>query len=179
VRTLKGFVVNKSKLGEPRAHAMMRNAKFILLTLLVTALIATILLIFLYRPAAYLVGLQIPTLFLAFIVVSYLESRATVKMLRSKNQKSISSEEVEMDVQYAGIYTSIVLVLLMAISALVMAATMVENWSMVGASAALILMLSIFYVLPYVPFFIADAEQDERDKVQPEAENPEQLHNKG
>jgi cytochrome c biogenesis protein CcdA len=177
VRILKGFVVNKSKLGEPRAHAMMRNAKFILLALLVAALIATILLIFLYRSAAYLVGLQIPFLFLAFIILSYYESRVAAKMLRSRNQTTISSEEIEVDVQFAGIYTPIVLVSLLAISALVMAATMVENWAMVGASAALILMLSIFYVLPYVPFFIADAEQDERDKVQPEAEKPEQLHN--
>lgn len=116
--------------------------------------------------------MQIPFLFLAFIIVSYYESRVTAKMLRSRNQTIISSEEIEVDVQYAGIYTPIVLVSLLAISSLVMAATMVENWAMVGVSAALILMLSIFYVLPYVPFFIADAEQDERDKVQPEAEKP-------
>jgi hypothetical protein len=177
-QTLEGFIVKKRKLGEPHAHAMMRNAKFILLALLVAALAALILLVFLYRPAAYLAGMPIPILFLAFTIVSYLESRATAQMLRGRNQSTILAEEVEMDVQYAGIYTSIVLILLMAVSALVMAATMVEKWSMVGASAALILLLSMFYVLPYIPFFIADAEQDERDKLQRETEGPEQLHAK-
>ena len=157
-------------LGEPDAHVMMRSIKTMLLVLLCLALAATILLVIFHPPSAYLAGLPIPALFLLYIGACFLERRATAKMLRHKRETSISAEEVEMDVQYAGIYTSLALAVLLAISAIVMAATMVENWSMVGASAAFILLLSIFYVVPYIPFFIADAEQDERDKLRGEAQ---------
>ncbi len=171
--------MKKHSLGEPDAHIMMRTIKIVLLVLLSLALTATILLVIFYPPAAYLAGLPIPILFLAFIIASFLDRRATVKMLRQANQTTISAEEFEMNVQYAGIYTSLALALLMAISAIVMAATMVEDWSMVGASAAFILLLSIFYVVPYIPFFIADAEQDERDKLGLKAQVSQQLKVKG
>ncbi len=154
---------------------MMRKAKAILLVLLSSALLATILLVVFYRPAAYLAGLPIPALFFGFLFVSYLDKRATARNLRLGQQTAISSAEIDMDIHYAGIYTSLVLTVLMAISAIVMAATMVDNWSIVGASAAFILLLSIFYVVPYIPFFIADAEQDEREKLVTESEEKTQI----
>jgi hypothetical protein len=161
--------------GNSDTHLMMRKAKAILLVLLSSALLATILLVVFYRPAAYLAGLPIPALFFGFLFVSYLDKRATARNLRLGQQTAISSAEIDMDIHYAGIYTSLVLTVLMAISAIVMAATMVDNWSIVGASAAFILLLSIFYVVPYIPFFIADAEEDEREKLVTESEEKTQI----
>jgi hypothetical protein len=153
-------------LGEPDAHRMMRYLRSVLLGLLCVSLIATALLLIFYRPAAYLAGLPLPVLALAFIAVLVLERRATAERLRAKHAAAISQKEVEMDVQYAGVYTALNLALLFAASTFVMAATMMEDLSMVGASAALLLLLAIFYALPYLPFLIADSGQEERDKLQ-------------
>jgi hypothetical protein len=59
-------------------------------------------------------------------------------LLRDPNQTLISGDEVEMNAEYAGIYTAMGLVLLFAISAFIVVATMVEDWSTVGLSASVL-----------------------------------------
>ncbi|QDT89911.1 hypothetical protein [Gimesia algae] len=162
--------MDEPNLGEPDAHVMMRHAKTVLRFLLIVALIATSVLLLYLPPAAYLAALAVPLLFLGFVFVSYLERKSKAKVLRSKNQSNISKEEVEMDVQYAGIYTAMALALFLALAVFIMAATMVEDWSMVGMVAATFFLLSIFLLFPYIPLFIEEAEHDERDKIQHEAE---------
>jgi hypothetical protein len=156
-------------LGEPEAHVMMRQAKTIFRLLLILALIATTLLFIFFRPAAYLAALPVPILFLGFVFVSYLEKRSRATSLRSTNQSTISQEEVEMDVQYAGIYTAMGLTLFFVLATFIVAATMVEDWSMVGMVAAGLFLLSVLIVFPYIPLFIMDASEDERDRLQQEA----------
>jgi len=160
-------------LGEPDAHVMMRHARTMLRLLLIVALVATIVLFIFYRQAAYLAALPVPPLFLAFVVVSYLEKQSRAERIRVNNQTKISSEEVEMDVQYAGIYTALGLATLFAIATFIVAATMVEDWSMVGISAAALFLLAVLIILPYIPLFIEEAAQDEHDKLEREALNVE------
>lgn len=161
-------------LGEPDAHVMMRHAKTTFRLLLILALIATTLLFIFYRPAAYLAALPVPILFLGFVFVSYLEKQSRAKRLRSTFQSTISQEEVEMDVQYSGIYTAMGLTLLFALATFIVAATLVEDWSMIGIVAAGLFLLSVLIIFPYIPLFILDASEDERDKLQQEA-----LHREG
>lgn len=155
--------------SEPHAHVMMRHAKEILRLFLIAALIATIVLFVFFRPAAHLAALTVPFLFLAFVLASYLQAQATIPRLRERGQESISSEEVEMNIQYAGVYIAMALTLLFATSTLIVAASMVDDWSMVGLSASILFLLATLFMLPYIPLFLQGARQDERDKLDREA----------
>ncbi len=165
---MENTAAGKTKLGEPHSHVMMRHAKTILWWLMVAALVVTIVLLIFYRPAAHLAAIPIPLMFLAFLYVSYLESQATAKLLRGKNQTVVMQKEIEKDAQYAGIYTVLALVLLFGVSALIMAGTMVEDLSMVGLSAAVIFLISIIYILPFIPLLFAEAGREERDRHDPD-----------
>jgi hypothetical protein len=169
---MKTGTVNKKKLGEPDSHAMMRHAKTILILLLISAIIATISLFLFFRPVAYLAALAVPVLFLGLVFVSYLERQSRASMLRSLNQTTISKEEIEMDVQYAGISTAMVLTLLFSLAALIVAAATVEDWSMLGMVAAVLFFMSLIIILPYISLFISESAHDERDKLQREAKLP-------
>ena len=83
-----------------------------------------------------------------------------------------------MNAEYAGIYTAMGLVLLFAISAFIVVATMVEDWSTVGLSASVLFLLALFIVLPYLPIFIAEAAQDERNKLNREADSDREEESK-
>ncbi len=73
---MKTSTLEVPRLGEPDAHVMMRNMKWLLRTLLIFALIATVVLFLSFRSAAYLAALPVPVLFLAFVFVSYLERQS-------------------------------------------------------------------------------------------------------
>jgi hypothetical protein len=150
---------------------MMRHAKTILRILLAIMVLSTISLLIFYRPAAYLAAVPVPILFLGYLFACYLERQSRAMLLRVPNQTLISADEVEMNAEYAGIYTAMGLVLLFAISSFIVVATMVEDWGTVGLSASVLFLLALFIVLPYLPIFIAEAAQDERDKLEREAES--------
>jgi|LakMenEpi03Aug12_release.lakeMendotaPanAssembly.Ray.scaffolds.fasta_scaffold37170_7 hypothetical protein len=158
-------VQRKKNLGEPDAHAMMRRGKVILRLLLILAVAATILLIVFHRSVAYLAAMPVPALLLVYAVVSYLERRSRADILRVPNQAAISQDEIEMDVQYAGIFIALEFAILFVLSAFVMAATMVDDWSMVGPATAVLLLLMMLITLPYLPLFIIDSSSDEREKL--------------
>jgi len=157
--------------GEPDAHRMTRRARAALGTLLILATAATIILMFLHWQVAYLAAFPIPVLFLAFIGVCYLERQSRAEVLRGADNAAISKEEVELDARFAGLYTALFLLIFLASSALVIAATLVVDWSMVGLVAGIILLLSILIMLPYIPLFIMDSSRDEREKLRQESEN--------
>ncbi len=69
-----------------------------------------------------------------------------------------------MNVQYAGIYTMMAMLLLFSVATLIMAATMVEDWSLVGLVAVVMFVLSAVMVFPYIPLFLAGAEQDQEER---------------
>ncbi|MFN7875333.1 MAG: hypothetical protein ACK5PB_08450 [Pirellula sp.] len=164
-------ILRRWKLGEPDSHMMMRHAKTILRILLAIMVLSTISLLIFYRPAAYLAAVPVPILFLGYLFACYLERQSRAMLLRVPNQTLISADEVEMNAEYAGIYTAMGLVLLFAISSFIVVATMVEDWGTVGLSASVLFLLALFIVLPYLPIFIAEAAQDERDKLEREAES--------
>ena len=156
----------------------MRHAKTILRIFLIITVFSTIALLILYRPAAYLAAVPVPILFLGYLFASYLERQSQTMLLRDPNQTLISGDEVEMNAEYAGIYTAMGLVLLFAISAFIVVATMVEDWSTVGLSASVLFLLALFIVLPYLPIFIAEAAQDERNKLNREADSDREEESK-
>ncbi|WP_417388551.1 hypothetical protein [Gimesia sp.] len=156
----------KTNLGEPDAHVMMRHAKTVLRFLLIVALIATCGLLLFLPSAAYLAAIAVPVLFIGFVFVSYLERQSQAKVLRSGNQSNITQKEVETDVRYAGILTAIALTLFLALGAFIMAATLVEDWSMVGMVATVFFLISIFLLFPFIPLFIKEAKHEERKKLQ-------------
>jgi hypothetical protein len=156
--------------GEPDAHRMMRWARSVLGMLLILATLATIILILLHWQVAYLAAFPTPVLFLAFISVCYLERQSRAEVLRGAGDTAISQDEVELDIRFAGLYTALFLLIFLALSALVIAATLVIDWSMVGLVAGVILLLSILIMLPYIPLFIMDSSREEQEKLEQDSE---------
>ena len=165
---MKTNTMRNGELGEPDAHVMMRHARMVLRLLLIVALIATTLLLIFFRQAAYLAAIPVPVLLFAYVIVSVLEKQSRAEVLRCRNQLVISQEEVDMDIQYAGIYTAMGLIALFALSTFIVAATITEDWSMVGTVAAILFLLSVLILFPYIPLFMIDAAHHERDKLQEE-----------
>lgn len=132
--------------------------------LLIGAVLAAATLFIFFRPAAYLALLALPLLLLTFVFTCYLERQASAEVLRSTDPLVMSQEEVAMNVQYAGIYTMMAMLLLFTVATLIMAATMVKDWSLVGLVAVVMFVLSAVMVFPYIPLFLAGAEQDQEDR---------------
>lgn len=155
--------------GEPDAHRMTRRARAAFGLLLILATVATILLMLLHWQVAYLAAFPIPVLFLAFIGVCYLERQSRAEVLRGADNAAVSKDEVELDIRFAGMYTALFLLVFLALSALVIAATLVVDWSMVGLVAGVILLLSILIMLPYIPLFVMESSRDEQEKLRQDA----------
>jgi hypothetical protein len=160
------------KLGEPNAHVMMRHAKLTIFVLLIVALVSTILLLIFFRPAAYLAAISVVILFSSLIMVSHLEVKARANVIRLKGATSISEEESDLNVRYAVIYRGLALTLFTAMACLIFASTMVEDWSMVGVSAAFLFLLAVFIVLPFLHLFGRGFAEDEREREKGEAVLP-------
>jgi hypothetical protein len=152
-------------LGEPDAHLMMRRAKTILRPLLIVTVLATIALLLVFPQAAFLAAFPVPVLVLVYMYVGYLERRSRAGRLRTPNQAGISQDEVETDVRYAGILTTLFLAVLLVLSTVVIAATLVEDWSMVGLLASVILLLAILIMFPYFPLFVSGSRSEERERL--------------
>lgn len=152
------------ELGEPDAHIMMRRAKSVVRLLMVLAIIAAVLSLVFFRPAAYLAALPIPILFVLYVIVSLLEQQARASALRRPGQTTISNEEIETDVRSAGFYTGLAIAIVLALGTFVVAISFYE-WPLVGFAAAALLFLATLIEIPYLTLFIAEAERDERDKI--------------
>jgi len=175
---MKTLMMKKFCYGEPDAHVMMRRARALIVTLILLSLISTVILYFVARPAIYLAVIALSLLSVALIFVGYLEQRSRGLRLRTYNQRSISKEEVEMDVQYAGIYTALGLILLFSLGSFMVAATMVQAWSTVGVTAVVLFLISSLILIPYIALFVRGAAQDQRDKLAREAiKRIESVHN--
>ncbi len=154
----------KPALGEPDAHKMMRRAMIVLRILLIIALISTIVLLIYNRPVAHLTAIAIPVLGLVFAFVSWFERQSRASQLRQQGQKVISKDEVDLDVEVAGISTVLEIAAFLVIGSIVAAATIV-GWENVGIVAAMLLLLAIFITLPYLPLLVMGAASEEREKV--------------
>jgi uncharacterized membrane protein YccC len=175
---MKTLMMRKFCYGEPDAHVMMRRARALIVTLILLSLSSTVILYFVARPAIYLAVIALSLLSVALLFVGYLEQRSRGLRLRTYNQLSISKEEVEMDVQYAGIYTALGLILLFSVGSFMVAATMVQAWSTVGVTAVVLFLMSSLILIPYIALFVRGAAQDQRDKLAREAiKRIESVHN--
>jgi hypothetical protein len=151
-------------LGEPDAHIMMRQAKTTVRWLLIIALVSTIMLFLFVRPAAYLGAIPVPILFLIYLLLGQFERQSRASALRKPGQKTISQEEIELDVQDAGLFTGLGIALLLAIGTFIIAASLFD-WALVGAVATALLLLAVLIDIPYLSLIVEEAERDEREKV--------------
>jgi hypothetical protein len=143
---------------------MMRHAQTVIRWLLITALVSTILLFLFVRPAAYLAAIPIPLLFAALVMVKYFERQARASALRRPGAREITQEEIETDVQDAGIYTALGIALLLALGTFIIAASLFD-WAEVGIAATAGLLLAVLINIPYLSLIVQEAERDEREKV--------------
>lgn len=150
--------------SEPDAYVMSRRLHILVRALLVIALVATVLLLLFYRPAAYLAAIPIPFLIVLLVLINYYERRSKASELRQPGQRGISQEEVDADVEEAGIFTVVVIAILVALGTFIIAASMFD-WEIVGIVAAALLLLVILIDIPYIPLLVSEARRYEREKV--------------
>ena len=111
-------------------------------------------------------------------MVSHLEVQARENTIRRKGATRISEEESDLNVRYAVIYRGLALALFTAMACLVLASTMVEEWSMVGVSAAFLFLLACFIALPFLHLFGRGFAEDEREREKQESALPNQVGQK-
>jgi len=163
-RSLRDFCV-----GEPDAHVMTRRSICVVMILLGFSLVAGIALFIFARPLTYLAIISSFLLLVALAFTSFLERKSRAKVLRSKGQSQISEEEVEMGVQYAGIYMALALILLFVAGCFIVAATFAREWSTVGGLSVVLFLMAGLILVPYLALFIKGSAQDERKKLEREA----------
>lgn len=155
---------SKITLGEPDAHIGTRHVRTVVKGLLIFALLATIVLLLFYRPAAYLAAIPIPVLYFLLVVLNLVERRTRASQLQRPGENAISQEEVEVDVEIIGILTVMKVLGVLAIGTFIIAAAFFDL-AVVGVIAAGGFMLAILIELPYLPLFFTESERDERAEL--------------
>lgn len=152
---------------ESDAHVVSRHFRTGVRVMLALSLIATILCIFFLREAAYLAAIPIPVLYAVLAFTNYLEVRSRASRLRSPNQKRITPEELEMDIETVGIVTLMKVIGVLAIGTFIIAASLFD-WAVVGAAAAALLCIAILIQTPFLPLYFSEFERDELAKLKHE-----------
>ena len=150
--------------AEPDAHVMMRRLLVLTRLLFAFFLIATVLLLVFYRPAAHLAAIPIPVLGFVLIIVNYLEQRSRASVLRVPGQERVSAREAEVDVRDAGIAMGLEIAGVMAFSTFAIAALFFDITTL-GFGATLTLLVAIWYGIPYWGLFVTEAMREERERV--------------
>ncbi len=154
-------------LHEPDAHVASRHFRTGVRALLALSLIATIACLFFLRDAAYLAAIPIPVLYAVLAFTNYLEVRSRAANLRSPNQKKITSEELEMDIETVGIVTLMKVIGVLALGTFIIAASLFD-WAVVGVAAAALLCIAILIQTPFLPLYFSEFERDELAKLKHE-----------
>ncbi len=152
---------------ESDAHVVSRQFRTGVRALLALSLIATIACLFFLRDAAYLAAIPIPVLYAVLAFTNYLEVRSRAANLRSPNQKRITIEELEMDIETVGIVTLMKVIGVLAIGTFIIAASLFD-WAVVGAAAAALLCIAILIQTPFLPLYFSEFERDELAKLKHE-----------
>ena len=142
----------------------MGRAKMIAKTLLIVALVATLVTLLFIRSAAYLAAISVPVFFTIYVVVSLLEKQSRTEEVRKPGQTTISDDEVNLDVRDAGIYTGLGIALLLALGAFIIAASLFE-WPLVGAIATTGFLLAVLINIPYLSLLVQEAKRDEHERI--------------
>lgn len=74
-----------------------------------------------------------------------------------------------MDVPYASIHMDLALILLFLASSVMVAATVVQAWSTVGAAAVVLFLMSSLIMIPYLSLLLRGAAEDQRNRLAKEA----------
>lgn len=150
--------------SEPDVHVGFRRARTLLRYVVLAGLVATIALLMLQHPAAYLIAFPLPVLIVLLAIVRYYERQSRASAVRKPDQKHVGEDEVEIDVEGMGVFTLLGVVVLIALGTFVIAAAYFD-WEIVGIAAAAILFLALLINIPYIPLLVTEARRDERAKV--------------
>tara|TARA_R110002049_G_scaffold182485_2_gene350379 strand:+ start:123214 stop:123741 length:528 start_codon:yes stop_codon:yes gene_type:complete len=151
-------------LGEPDAHAMSRHLATTIRVALILCVIATLVLFVFYRPAAYLAAIPVPLLAVALMLVDLFERRSRSNALRKPNQTEIGQDEVELDVEVAGLTTAVKAFAVLAVGTFIIAAAYFEA-AILGIAATAVLLLALLIELPFILVGVSEAKRDEREKI--------------
>ncbi len=99
-----------------------------------------------------------------YLLVGQLERQSRAAALREPGQTTISQEEIELDVQDAGIFTGLGIAFLLALGTFIIAAS-VFDWALVGIAATAGFLLAVLINIPYLSLIVEEAERDELEKV--------------
>lgn len=150
--------------NESDAHRMMQRVRIVTKWLLVIASVATVVLFVVFREAAYLAAIPVPLLVLVYAVVSQLEKESRKSAARKLMESERETEDVELDIQVAGLFTGLGVFFLLALGTFIVAASFFD-WHLVGIAATAFLLLAMLIEIPYLPLFIQEAEKDEKEKL--------------
>ncbi|QDV24648.1 hypothetical protein [Aureliella helgolandensis] len=154
-------------LGEPDAHANFRHMQTAIRGLLIVASVATIALFLTNRPATLFAAIPIPALIIISAIVGYFERRSRASVLRHPGQSHITKQELEADVQSAGIVTGLKVGVALALGTFIAAAS-VFDLATLGIGATVLLVLAILIEIPYLALFVTEAEREELETVRPQ-----------
>ena len=150
--------------AEPDAHVLSRHFRTGVRVLLAVSLIATIVAIFAYPSVAYLAAIPIPILYAVLASVNYMEVRSRASELRERGSDHLSKEELEVDVETAGIILLLKVIGILAAGTFIIAAAFFE-WQSVGVAATALFLLAVLINIPFLPLFFAEAQRDELDHL--------------
>jgi len=154
-------------LQEPDAHVVTRYFRTGARALLGLSLNGTVVCLFFFRQDAYLAAIPIPVLYAVLALTSYLEFRSRAANLRAVGQSTPSQAEVDVDVQTVGIITLLKVIGVLAVGTFIVAATIFEL-PMIGAAAAVLLLLALLILGPYLPLYFSESERDELEQLKAE-----------
>ncbi|WP_236696163.1 hypothetical protein [Rhodopirellula islandica] len=150
--------------AEPDAHALSRHFRTGVRILLAASLIGTCVSLLFFSEVAYLAAIPIPFLYAVLAFVNYLEVRSRATELRERGPNRLTKEEIDADVETAGVILMLKVLGVLAAAAFIIAAAFFE-WQYVGIIASGLFFLAVLINTPYLPLFFAEAKQDELDHL--------------
>ncbi|MFG0265037.1 MAG: hypothetical protein ACF8AM_07765 [Rhodopirellula sp. JB055] len=149
---------------EPDAHVLSRHFRTGVRILLAASLIGTCVSLFWYPAVAYLAAIPIPFLYAVLAYANYLESRSQASVLRERDPNRLTKDEIDADVETAGVILILKVLGVLAAAAFIIAAAFYE-WQYVGMIASGLFFLAVLINIPFLPLFFVEAEHDELDRL--------------
>ncbi|MCA8960767.1 MAG: hypothetical protein KDC38_09650 [Planctomycetes bacterium] len=150
--------------SEPDAHAMTRHVLATVYVLLALFLVATVIGLIFFPSVAYAAAIPIPILTVVLLVANSYEEPTRLSTLRGKDPSTITDEETRADEETTGLTTGLKIAGVLAVAALVLAASLFE-WRVVGLMAVGIFLYMVFVGLPLWLAAVFVSEEDEHEKL--------------
>ncbi|WP_234952809.1 hypothetical protein [Rhodopirellula baltica] len=149
---------------EPDAHVLSRHFRTGVRILLAASLIGTILSLLMFPEVAYLAAIPIPFLYAVLALANYFEVRSRASTLREHDAQRLSQQEIQADVETAGVLLILKVLGVLAAAAFIIAAAFFE-WRYVGIIASGLFFLAVLINTPFLPLFFVEAEHDELERL--------------